>query len=123
MMMMMILAYYSLFLFSFMPEITCLNKIIYRDENFNVKDFTTFNGNYIRLLTTNKVIEENFAHGFINLDNLDRVIPSYVKLMMGSLILQPKTKRVLLIGLGAGVLARAIHTVLSKNLGEFKAFF
>ncbi len=117
---MLILKYILLFLFSLIHEITCLNKIIYRDENYNVKDFTTFNGHYIRLLTTNKVIEENFAHGFINLDNIDRFLPSYIKLMMGSLILQPKTKRVLLIGLGAGVLARAIHTVLTKNLGEFQ---
>ena len=116
----MFFSYFLFFLLIFSSFVECYkneNKIVYRDEKYQIRDYIAINGLYIRLFATNEVIQDDFGHGFILLNNIDRIVPTYTKLMMGSLILQPMTRRVLLIGLGVGVLARSIHTALTKNSG------
>ncbi len=106
----------SLIILVFQFSFTNANVLtIYQDEKYKVKDFPSLNGQYIRLFSTNKVVDEYFGHGFIAFDNIDRVLAAYIKLLMGSLFLQPQTKRVLLIGLGVGVLTRSLYTSLSSH--------
>jgi hypothetical protein len=108
-----IILVFNIYLKFFITNANFLN--IYQDEKYKVKDFTSLNGQYIRLFSTIKAIDEYFGHGFICFDNIDRVIPPYIKILMGSLFLQPNTKRVLLIGLGVGVLTRSLYTSLSSH--------
>ena len=71
--------------------------------------FTTI---YNELDTSGRIL----AHGFINLNNIDLVIMPHIQSLMGALFLfDNKPRRILIVGLGIGVLPRALIHLLNDS--------
>ena len=89
---------------------------IYRDHNYKVNDVYLESNDIIRVYGPNTASNYT-AHGFIHLNNTNHIIMPYLKLAMGSLYLQStskKPKRILIIGLGIGVLPKAMDMILES---------
>ena len=100
-------------------------QITYVFSNYSPKMETIYQGDYYKVDNVftpygtfrkygPSLTSENFSHGFISLDNVDHIQPGYMKLVMASLYLQPtkKPKRILIIGLGIGVLPKSLDQIL-----------
>ena len=98
---------------------TCINntfairkKTLYQDNNFNVVDLFT-ETEIFRLLTPRISHFPNLAHGFLSLDNPTHIQQDYFQMIMGALFLEPAPKRILLVGLGIGVLPRTFTKLVN----------
>jgi spermidine synthase len=85
--------------------------IIYENSKNAVIDVTSIDGN-IRLLSLSH--QKDMAHGMISLDYPEHVIFEYMKVILGALLIEPSPKNILIIGMGIGVLPRALDHIL-KN--------
>ena len=99
-------------------------KKIYEYNQYKVIDVEHAQRGIDRLFTTiyNEYDQSGriLAHGFINLNNIDHVIMPHIQSIMGALFLLPNDnetpKRILIIGLGIGVLPRALTRLLNNSL-------
>jgi len=92
---------------------------IYEDDFFQVVDIVTKDQKRtVRLFGPNKLSSDGLNHGFIQLGNVDHIAVPYIKLMMGALYLQQtrSPKRILFIGLGIGILPRALNFILKDTV-------
>jgi protein-L-isoaspartate O-methyltransferase len=95
-------------------------KRIYEYKQYKVDDVEHALRGIDRLFGTNDFGSSSkiLAHGFINLNNIDLVIMPHIQSVMGALFLFPidkKPQRILVIGLGIGVLPRALNRLLKDS--------
>ena len=93
-------------------------KCIYEDNSFRVDDVLTKYNQSLRSFGPNNVIKDDVVHGYIDLNNKDHIGMPCFRLMMGGLYLQKvkhTPKRILIIGLGIGVLPRAFNQIILKD--------
>jgi hypothetical protein len=103
--------------FTLLPQLE-INKIrIYEDNFFHVDDYTLDDGNVERIFAPNQ-LSEDIIYGSILLNNVDHIALSYIKLMLSALFFQEihKPKRILVTGLGIGILPRALNYILGDTL-------
>ena len=111
-------AFISLFFISCAFSSINTNKIvtIYRDSIYKVYDFYLESNDILRVYGPS-TDSTNIAHGFIHLNNTNHIIMPCLKLAMGSLYLQSASKspkRILIIGLGIGILPKAMNMILDN---------
>ena len=92
-------------------------KRIYEDDFFHVDDFKLNDNSDMRIFAPNQLREEGINHGYIRLKKVDHIASPYLKLMLSALYFQEirKPKRILFIGLGIGVLPRALNFILKDT--------
>jgi hypothetical protein len=92
-------------------------KRIYEDEFFHVEDFKLNDNSDMRIFAPNQLREEGINHGYIRLKNVDHIASPYLKLMLSALYFQEirKPKLILFIGLGIGVIPRALNFILKDT--------
>ena len=93
------------------------NKIrIYEDDSFYVDDITLDDNQITRIFAPHRLDEEG-EHGSILLNNVDHIAMDIMKLMLGALFFQEihKPKRILVTGLGIGVIPRALNYILKET--------
>ena len=91
---------------------------IYEDDFFHVDNMQTKDKKRtIRLFGPNLLGSEFLNHGYIQLENTDHIAVPYIRLLLGSLYLQQTRtpKRILFIGLGIGILPRALNLILKDT--------
>ena len=90
---------------------------IYEDDFFHVDAFKLNDNSDMRIFSPNQLREEGINHGYIRLKNVDHIASPYLKLMLSALYFQEihKPKRILFIGLGIGLLLRALNFVLKDT--------
>ena len=93
-------------------------KRIYEDDFFHVDDFKFNDNSVARIFAPNELSEDGLNHGYIRLKNTDHIAVPYIKLMLSALYFQEtrKPKRILFIGLGIGLLPRALNHILKDTL-------
>ena len=89
---------------------------VYQDDVYQVYDVHAPHGTF-RMFAPNRLVRETIIHGYINLKKSDQIEMTCIKLMMSSLYLLPTRtpKRILMIGLGIGVLPRALNLILKDS--------
>ena len=89
---------------------------IYQDDYFHVDDFKLNDNSDMRQFGPNQVAD--LTHGYIKLKNVDHIAMPNLKLMLSALYFQEirKPKRILFIGLGIGVLPRALNFILKDTI-------
>lgn len=95
---------------------------VYEDDYFFVDDFRTNRNTNIRFISLKKLSSNdglNWYHGSVELENINHVNTPYLQLMLSALYLQPTrlttNKRILFIGLGIGVLPRALFHLFNNS--------
>ena len=92
---------------------------IFEDDFFHVDDFKYTNNFEVRSFGPNQVVDgTDLIHGYIKLQNVDHIAMPNLKLMLSALFFQEirKPKRVLIIGLGIGVIPRALNFILKDTI-------
>ena len=93
-------------------------KRIYENGSFRVDDVLTKYNQSLRLFGPNNAIKDDIVHGYIDLNNVNNIGAPCFKLMMGGLYLKKvkhAPKRILIIGLGIGILTRALNQIVLKD--------
>jgi len=94
-------------------------KRIFEDDFFHVDDFKYNNNVEVRTFGPNQVVDgTDLIHGYIKLQNVDHIAMPNLKLMLSALFFQEirKPKRVLIIGLGIGIIPRALNFILKDTI-------
>ncbi len=102
-----------------LPQVKTNPVRIYEDDFFHVDDATLDdNGGVERIFAPNELSDETLNHGYIQLNNVDHIAVPCMKLMLSTLFLQEihKPKRVLVTGLGIGIIPRALNFLLGDTL-------
>ena len=99
------------------PQLDINKTRIYEDNLYHVDDIALDDGGVERIFAPNQLDEETI-YGSILLNNVDHIALEYIKLMLSALFFQEihKPKRVLCIGLGIGILPRALNFMLNDTL-------
>ena len=93
-------------------------KRIYEDDFFHVDDFKYNDNVNVRTFGPNQIVDGDLNHGYIRLKNVDHIAMPNLKLLLSALYFQEirKPKRILFIGLGIGVLPRALNFILKDTI-------
>ena len=83
---------------------------LYQDEHFKVVEMDIF-----RLLIPRVSHNDNLAHGYISLKQPKHIQQDYFQMILGALLLEPEPKRILLLGLGIGVLPRTFNEIFPAS--------
>ena len=94
---------------------------LYQDDHFKVVDLhmedmnTTFRLLYLGV----SHYDESLAHGYISLEQPEHLQEDIFQMILGgALLLEPEPKRILVIGLGIGVLPRTFSEILAVTAGR-----
>jgi hypothetical protein len=110
--------FYVLVSLTMLPSQIKTNKTrIYKDNVFHVDDIKLDDNRIERTFAPNQLNEETI-YGPILLSHVDLIVVPYLKLMLSALFFQEidKPKRILCIGLGIGILPRALNYMLNNTL-------
>ncbi len=92
---------------------------IYEDNSYHVDDVTLDDddGNVERIFAPNQ-LGDDIVHGSILLNHVDHIALPCMKLMLSTLLFHEplKPKRVLVTGLGIGIIPRALNFLLGDTL-------
>ena len=101
-----------------LPQVKTNPDRIYEDDFFHVDDYTLDDGDVERIFAPNELSDETLNHGYIHLNNVDHIAVPCMKLMLSTLFFQEihKPKRILVTGLGIGILPRALNYLLEDTL-------
>ncbi len=107
----------SSFTLLLLPKLDINKTRIYEDNLYHVDDVSLDDGDVERIFAPNQLHEETI-YGSILLNNVDHIALEYIKLMLSALFFQEidKPKRILCIGLGIGILPRALNFMLNDTL-------
>ena len=100
------------------PQLETNQFRIYEDDFFHVDDVTLDDGDVERIFAPNELSDETLNHGYIQLSNVDYIAVPCMKLMLSTLLFQDihKPKRILVTGLGIGIIPRALNFMLEDML-------
>ncbi len=87
--------------------------LIYENESLVILD-ERFSGDLFRYLAIQNETDESWQ-GMISLEKPNEIYIDCLKAMMGSMLIETKPNKVLIIGLGIGILTKALDKILDRN--------
>ena len=87
--------------------------LIYSDNSSFIFEIISQKGQFLRYLAS--VDDDETVQGMISVANPNLIYVEYVKMLVGSLLINPEPEKVLIIGLGVGILAKTLDEILRKN--------
>lgn len=89
------------------------NVLIYENESLVIYDIRKYGVPYRYLALVNET-EESWQ-GLISLENPNKIYIDCLKAIMASMLVEPKPSNVLVIGLGVGILTKALDKILDRK--------
>ena len=86
--------------------------LIFKNNNSAIFNLNT-ETDHLRYLSPAESLDGD--HGCISLDKPEYVEMEYMRMIMGSLLLNPKPNNILIIGLGVGILPRTFNYILNET--------